>query len=57
MVDALVLGERQRVIRAVHRRARRIDEMRDPRVPAAFEHVAERVDVVAQVRGRDSTSE
>ena len=57
MVDALVLGERQRVVRAVHRRARRVDEMRDARVAAALEHVAERVDVVAHVGVRDAISE
>ena len=51
MVDRLVLGERQRVVGAVHRRARRVDQVRDARVAAAFEHVAEGVDVGAQVRG------
>ncbi len=53
MVDALVLGERQRVVGAVDARARRVDEMRDARVAAAFEHVAERDEVVRADTPRD----
>ena len=52
MVDALVLGKRQGVIRTVHRRTRRIYEMGYARMTAAFEHMTEGVDVVAQVGGR-----
>jgi len=52
VVDALVLAERQPVVRAVHRRRRRVGEVRDAGVPATFEHVTERDDIVAVVRAR-----
>jgi hypothetical protein len=48
MVDVLVLGERHRVVGAVHARARRVDEVRDARVPAAFDHVAEGRELLAK---------
>ena len=51
MVDVLILREWQRVVCAVHARARSVDKVRDTGVTAAFEHGAERVDVVAQIRG------
>ena len=50
MVDVLLFRERQLVIGAVHARARRIDEVRDLRVAAAFDDVAERRQVVGEIR-------
>ena len=52
MVDPLILRERQHVVRAVHRRRRRVDEMANAGMPAAFQHVAERDQIVANVRVR-----
>ena len=49
VVDVLILGERQDVICAIDARARRVDEVRDLRVAAALEDVAERRQVVGDV--------
>ena len=49
MVDGLVLGERQHVIRAVDRRRRRIDEVRDAACRQPSSTWPNAIDVVAQV--------
>ena len=49
MIDILILRERQRVVRAVDARARRVDQMCNTGVTTTFEHGAEHVDVVAQI--------
>ena len=50
MVDILVLGERQLMVRAVYAGARRVDEMRDLRVATSLDDVAERGQIVGEVR-------
>ena len=52
MVDILVFRERQRVARAVDAGTRRVDEVRDSLLPAAFDDMAERRQVVGKVSAR-----